>query len=143
MIVLTHVIYQQSVECKHNKSGLPTADDNGMYTSDLCHIKVRVGCGGCKNVMQHRRSQVTCVHESSRKGYLKSKLYQEKNEYIAFILHETYTGHHQTVIQQCVDSNSQHCSRLQCGQNTVPSGSTVYSPSHLPFIAPSNIWSTR
>jgi hypothetical protein len=38
------------------QANLPTADKDGMYTCDLCHMKVWVGCGGCKNFMQHRRS---------------------------------------------------------------------------------------
>ena len=39
-------------------SDIPTPDEDGIYTCDICHMKVRVGCGGLKNFMQHRKSPV-------------------------------------------------------------------------------------
>ncbi|KAH9011001.1 hypothetical protein EDB84DRAFT_1681136 [Lactarius hengduanensis] len=35
---------------------IPTPDDDGVYTCDICRMKVRVGNGGSKNFLQHRGS---------------------------------------------------------------------------------------
>jgi hypothetical protein len=37
---------------------IPTPDEDGVYTCDVCHLKVRVGCRGSKNFLQHRESPV-------------------------------------------------------------------------------------
>ncbi|KAH9015042.1 hypothetical protein EDB83DRAFT_2321398 [Lactarius deliciosus] len=35
---------------------IPTPDDDGSYTCDMCLQKVRIGSGGAKNFLQHRGS---------------------------------------------------------------------------------------
>ena len=35
---------------------IPTPDDDGNYTCDMCHQKVHVGSGGTKNFLQHQGS---------------------------------------------------------------------------------------
>ncbi|KAH9040244.1 hypothetical protein EDB84DRAFT_1647330 [Lactarius hengduanensis] len=34
----------------------PTPDEDGVYTCDICHMRIRVGYGGRKNFLQHRGS---------------------------------------------------------------------------------------
>lgn len=44
---------------------IPTPDDDGNYTCDVCLQKVRVGGGGTKNFFQHRNSPV-CLRMSKK-----------------------------------------------------------------------------
>lgn len=53
-----------------------TPDEDGVYTCDICSMKVRVGCGGSKNFLQHRGS-VGCLR-AAKKDYLKPKASQTK-----------------------------------------------------------------
>jgi hypothetical protein len=54
-----------------------TPDEEGIYTCDICQMKVQVGCGGSKNFLQHRGS-LGCLKaaKGSSRGNLTAKVSQ-------------------------------------------------------------------
>ncbi|KAH9083464.1 hypothetical protein EDB83DRAFT_2329448 [Lactarius deliciosus] len=56
---------------------IPTPDKDGIYTCNICHTKVRAGCGGHKNFVQHRGSP-RCLR-AAKKGELKSQESQTRS----------------------------------------------------------------
>ena len=70
--------FPQSDNASSNAPPIPTPDENGDYTCDLCLMKVRVGCGGRKNFMQHRGSPA-CL-KVSKKAESKSQARQTGSE---------------------------------------------------------------
>lgn len=55
---------------------IPTPDEDGHYICDICRLKIRVGCGGSKNFLQHRKSPA-CLR-AAQKGTALPKASQMK-----------------------------------------------------------------
>ncbi|KAF8267318.1 hypothetical protein EI94DRAFT_1801802 [Lactarius quietus] len=65
-----------------------TPDEDGFYTCDLCCMKIRVGCGGSKNFLQHRSSLV-CLRVAKKREKPKTS---QTNTIQSYFTKATYSG---------------------------------------------------
>ncbi|KAH9003649.1 hypothetical protein EDB86DRAFT_2826236 [Lactarius hatsudake] len=62
---------------------IPTPDENGFYTCDICCMKIRVGDGGSKNFLQHRGSPGCLKAAKKSDSKPKSGASSKKNQAVA------------------------------------------------------------
>ncbi|KAH9013987.1 hypothetical protein EDB85DRAFT_1876665 [Lactarius pseudohatsudake] len=70
-------------------SPTPTPDEDGVYTCDICRMRIRVGYGGWKNFLQHRGSP-GCL-KAAKKGDSKPKTSQT-NTINSYFVKATQSG---------------------------------------------------
>ncbi|KAI9442167.1 hypothetical protein H4582DRAFT_1259460 [Lactarius indigo] len=88
---------------------IPTPDKDGVSTCNICHMKVRVGCGGDRNFMQHRGSP-KCLR-AAQKGELKSQESQTRSR--TRTLHSYFT---KTLTKTTRDGPKDGLNRMQDGK---------------------------
>lgn len=87
-----------------NGHPIPTPDEDGAYTCDICHSKIHIGCGGSKNFLQYQNLPA-CLRVAGQKGTGKgtaqSKAMKTINSYFLSTMHGG-TSSGQTGVQKAV-----------------------------------------
>ncbi|KAF8264280.1 hypothetical protein EI94DRAFT_1703360 [Lactarius quietus] len=106
-----------------------TPDEDGFYTCDLCCMKIRVGCGGSKNFLQHRSSPA-CLRVAKKREKPKTS---QTNTIQSYFTKATYSGtSNQNNSQTKAQTKNAQGQAQGARQGIVPKA----TPPHLPTPGP-------